>query len=124
MRLVLERVPDDPQLDGVAVRLLVLNDSYEPVRVDRRLLIGPNLLADAPRPVSAEPSLPDEEDNVTVLAPGGVVGRQRSFADVSGTVTCHGYLLREDGGAALGPQGPLDAELLLVRAEPLVLELG
>lgn len=73
MELLLELVPEATQPDGeVAVRLLVLNDCYEPVRVDHRLLIGPNI-ASIPRPVSAETSLPDEGV--------GVVGDHRPRVD-------------------------------------------
>jgi hypothetical protein len=124
VRLVLERAPDDPAMPGVAIRVLALNDSYEPVQLDKRLLIGPNVVAGMPRPVAAEAGLPDEGDNMVVLQPWCFYGRQRSFEGVTGTATFHAYLLRADTGGDLGPEGPLDESQLLAAAEPLVLELG
>lgn len=124
MKLLLELVPEATQPDGeVAVRLLVLNDCYEPVRVDHRLLIGPNI-ASVPRPVSAEPSLPEEGDNLTVLNPWCFYGRQRPFGDVSGSVTFTAYLLASDDGGPLGPHGPVGDGEVVASAAPLVVEIG
>lgn len=124
MKLLLELVPKETQPDGeLAVRLLVLNDSYEPVRVDHRLLIGPNI-ASTPHPVSAEPSLPDEGDNLTVLNPWCFYGRQRPFGDGKGSVTFTAYLLASDDGGALGAHGPVGDGEVVASAEPLIVEIG
>jgi hypothetical protein len=124
VKLQLEPVPDNDEPDaGLAVRLTVLNDSYEPVRIDHRLLIGPNV-ASIPRPVSAEPSTEDEADNFTVLNPWCFYGRQRAFGDVTGEVTFTAYLLASDDGGPLSAQGPVGDGEVVARAEPLVVEIG
>jgi hypothetical protein len=110
----------------VAVRLLVLNDGYERVTVDRRLLVGPNLgpgPGRMPPPVQVEPPFDEEERNQILLNPWCLYGRQREFPNLpAGEVTFYGYLLRRPVEALL-PRGPADAEALLVEAEPLVLTI-
>src|SRR5262245_15365538 len=109
--------------ETVTARLIVLNDSYEPVVIDHRLLIGPNLVYDAPRmppPIQVEPAFPDEAHNCTMLNPWCFYGRQRTFsASSSGAVTLHGYLLRRPEAALLA-NGPVDPTAMLAAAEPLV----
>src|SRR4051812_17979787 len=101
MKLFLEvEQGHDGTAKTVTVRLLVLNDSYEPVALDRRLLIGPNAIPErptgAPFPVSVEPALPREDQNVIHLNPWCLYGRQRPFEGFPpGRVTFHGYLLRQ-----------------------------
>lgn len=123
MRLVLERAADDPDMPGLVIRVLALNDSFEPVRLDKRLLIGPNLVDRVPRPAAAEPAMPADGDNIVVLQPWCFFGRQRSFDNATGAVACHAYLLRGDSGGGLGPKGPVDESQLLTAAEPLMLVL-
>src|SRR5215813_8243919 len=111
----------------VTVRLLAVNDSYEPVALDRRLLVGPNAVpersAGAPFPVSVEPALSREEQNVIMLNPCCLYGRQRPFDGFpSGRVTFHGYLLRQSSDSLL-PEKPGKPEALLVSAEPLVVTI-
>lgn len=112
--------------ETVTVRLLALNESYEAVVVDRRLLIGPNLLPSTdriPLPVEVEPAFEQEEQNQIILNPWGFYGRERTFSDLSaGQVTVYGYLLREPADALL-PTGPVAPDALLVKAEPLTLTI-
>jgi hypothetical protein len=110
--------------DEVAVQLVAINDSYEAVALDKRLLVGPNpvpaRLEGIPFPVSLEPAFPKEEQNVVMLNPWCFYGRERSWKLPAGRTTFHAYLLRRpvDG---LPPEGPKDPEALAVAAEPLVL---
>jgi hypothetical protein len=110
----------------VVVRVLVLNDSYEPVAIDRRWLVGPNLLFGIPRmppPINVEPALASEAENQVVLNPWCVYGRQRSFGPLPlGPVTLHGYLLNRLEDALL-PTGPGDPAALLAAAVPLELTI-
>jgi hypothetical protein len=113
--------------ETVTVRVLVLNNSYEPVTVDRRLFVGPNPVpehsAGAAFPVSLEPTLPREEENLVTLNPWCLYGRQRSFDGLpSGRVTFHAYLLRRTSGSLL-PERPAEPEALLVAAAPLVVAI-
>lgn len=117
MRLILQPATDDAFPDATCVLLLALNDSYEPVTLDHRLLVGPNPGV-AGLPVSVQASAADERDNLTVLGPWSVYGRLRSFPRSEAATTFHGYLVRED--AALLPDGPADPDLLVARAEQLV----
>jgi hypothetical protein len=87
------------------VRLIVLNDGYEPVRIDRRLLLGPQPEVADPPLLSSEPSLPEETDNLVLLNPWGLYGRERRFQYDSGAVTFHGYLLSRPTDRLL-PTGP------------------
>jgi hypothetical protein len=107
----------------MTVRLLVHNDGYEPVVLDRRLLIGPNLMpasGNAP-PVSVEPAFTEEARNQIFLNPWTFYGRQRSFpGQLAGPVFFYGYLLGRPGSGVL-PKGPADAHALLAEAEPLML---
>lgn len=114
--------------EKITVRLLAVNNSYEPVALDRRLLVGPNPLPErpsgAPFPVSVEPSLPQEEQNLVVLNPWCFYGRQRTFDSFPpGRVTFYGYLLRQSSDLLL-PQKPGDPNTLLVSAEPLIVTIA
>src|SRR3712207_3666628 len=85
--------------ESVVVRLLAYNDAYQPVALDRRLLVGPNPVPARPTgipfPVSVEPAFPTEEQNVVMLNPWCYYGRQRSLDGLPpGRVTVYGYLLR------------------------------
>jgi hypothetical protein len=113
--------------ETVTVRLLVLNNSYEPAALDRRLLVGPNPVpersAGAPFPVSVEPALPREEQNLIMLNPWCFYGRQRTFDGFPpGRMTFYGYLLRHTSDLLL-PERPGEPEALLVSAEPLVVTI-
>ena len=111
-----------PEADGsVAVRLLVLNDSYEPVEVDRRLLLGPHPSVSDPPLLSTEHATDDESKEIVLLNPWGLYGRERRFQYDAGSVTFHGYLLRQPADGLL-PTGPADATLLLVAAPPLAVD--
>jgi len=113
-----------PEADGTAtVRLLVLNDSYQPATVDRRLLLGPHPAVSDPPLLSSEPALDDVAQEVVLLNPWGLYGRERRFQYDAGTVTFHGYLLRRTADGLL-PAGPADESLLLAAAPPLVVEFG
>ena len=128
MRLILETDKQDfLTSETITIRLLALNDSYEPVAVDRRLLVGPNPVperpVEPPLPVSLKPAFPEEEQNCVMLNPWCFYGRQRTFDGfLPGQVTISAYLLRQPIGSLL-PQGPGEPEALLASAEPLVLTI-
>ena len=94
--------------ESVAVRVVVLNDSYQPVTVDRRLLVGPNPVPEHPRqglpfPVSLEPAFPDEERNLIYLNPWCLYGRERSWEHFPpGRVMVYAYLLQRPVKLAAG----------------------
>jgi hypothetical protein len=111
--------------EPVAVRVVVLNDSYEPVAVDRRLLVGPNLVPEPPTgpplPISLEPALSDEERNLVYLNPWCFYGRERSWRDLPpGRVMVYAYLLRRAVDSRR-PEGPGESDALLAAAPPLTL---
>jgi len=110
--------------ETIAVRLLAINDDYEPVTVDRRLLIGPNLAPVAgrrPRPINMEPAAEAEAGNLVSLSPWAIYGRERTFTiHVPGQVEFDGYLLTRSEESLL-PTGPSDESALRATAEPLLL---
>jgi len=124
MQVFLEVERDQFRTRGaVTARIFVLNDSYEPVILDRRLLVGPNpapeRLAGAPFPVSLEPALPREEQNLIVLNPWCFYGRQRTFDGLPpGRVMIHGYLLRKATHSLL-PERPVEPDAIHLPAAPL-----
>ena len=73
MKLHLGRVAESEEPGQVVVRLLLLNDSFEPVTVDRRLLVGPNPVPSVstglPLPISMEPPAEVVAGNLVVLNP-------------------------------------------------------
>ena len=114
--------------EAVIVRLLALNDSYEVVTLDRRLLVGPHPMHVGPNRslfgVSLEPTFPQEEQNILLLNPWCFYGRQRTFEHLAeGQLSLYGYLLSKPADALL-PKGPVDADKLLAAAEPLVLTIS
>lgn len=120
----LELSADGPSPGGaVAVRLVVLNDSYEPVRIDRRLLFGPQPEVADPPLLSTEPSSTDAADDFVLLNPWGLYGRERRFRYEAGAVTFHGYLLRRPSDRLL-PAGPGESGALLAAAPPLVIQFS
>jgi hypothetical protein len=128
MKLLLEVEKDKFSAgETVIVRFLVLNNGYEPAVLDRRLLVGPNPVlersAGAPIPISVEPSLPREEQNLITLNPWCFYGRQRTFDNFPpGQVIFHGYLLRQSSDLLLSER-PAEPDALLVSAEPLVVTI-
>jgi len=112
--------------ETLMVRLVALNDQYEPVVIDRRLLIGPNLMPEPghmPQPINVEPAFEKEEDNQIILNPWCFYGRQRSFPpQPEGKVTFCAYLLHRQEDSLL-PDRPTDSEALFVEAPPLVLTI-
>ena len=118
MKLTLERVEHAEEPGQIVVRLLVLNDSYDVVTLDRGRLIGPNPVparaSGLPLPISMEPPVADAN---VVLNPWCLYGRQRTF-DATGGLTFHGYLLRERSDE-LRPDAPVNPALLVVAAQPL-----
>ena len=105
------------------MRLIVLNDGYEAVAFDRRLLVGPNFAAAAggagPLPMAMEPVFAEETANHVVLNPFCFYGRERSQEDLPpGEITVEGFMLARTLDQ-LGPEG-LGAEgAVTTRAEPL-----
>jgi len=112
--------------EEVTVQLLAINDSYEVVALDRRLLVGPNPVpgkfSGIPFPISLEPTLAREEQNMVVLNPWCFYGRERSWKLPAGRSTFYGYLLRRAVDKLL-PYGPEDTETLALAGEPLVLRV-
>ncbi|MBE0480412.1 MAG: hypothetical protein IBX68_05475 [Dehalococcoidia bacterium] len=127
MRLLIEtEKPAYSSGEPVTVRLLVLNDSYEPVSLDRRLLVGPNPVPEGrpPFPVSIEPSFSREEQNLIMLNPWCFYGRQRTFDSLPpGKTTVYAYLLRRPTDSLL-PGEPGERDALLSAAEPLIVEVN
>ncbi len=112
----------------VVVRLLVLNNSYEPILCDRTLLVGPNPIPASTTgidyPISLEPAALQGELNRVFLNPWCFYGRQRKFEYFPlGEVTFHGYLLRSPTPRLLS-QNPAEAEDLLIAATPLVITIA
>ena len=108
----------------LVVRLVAYNEAYEPVALDRRLLIGPNLVPGPglkPPPVNVEPAFEKEADNIIQLNPWTLYGRQRQFqGQPPGKVTFYGYLVGQYTTQLL-PSRPVNEEELLIQAEPLIL---
>lgn len=121
MPLHLELSAPEPDPDGsVRVRLLVVNASDEVARVDRRLLWGPHPESGSPGMLAGEPSTDRRADEVVLLNPWGIFGRERRYQYPPGqSVTFHGYLLVRPS-ATLLPQGPGDEDTLAAAAPPLV----
>jgi len=107
----------------VSIRVIALNDSFSPVDLDHRLLVGPNPATAPALPVSVEPSFPEEHKNITTLNPWCLYGRERTFEGLRGEVTFHAYLLSRSEDALL-VQGPGDATALLTSADPLSISFG
>jgi len=126
MRLMLEA--DRQEVTSgkpIAVRVVVLNDSYEPVTIDRRLLVGPNVVpeppAGPPLPISLEPASPEEQRNLVYLNPWCFYGRERHWNDLPpGRVTVYAYLLSRSVSSRR-PEGPGEPDALLATAPPLTL---
>jgi len=124
MKLHLSRVADSEEPGQIVVRLLLLNDSFEPVTLDRRLLVGPNPVPSTPTglplPISMEPPADEEAGNLVVLNPWCLYGRERTFDAALGTLTFHGYLLRQ-AEDELRAAGPVRADAAELSAEPLTI---
>jgi hypothetical protein len=126
VKLTLERVEQAEEQSGqILIRLLVLNDSYDVVTLDRGRLIGPNPVparpSGLPLPISIEPTAEDgPENNNVALNPWCLYGRQRTF-DAVGGLTFHGYLLRKPSDE-LRPVGPVDPDALAIAAPPLTVD--
>lgn len=123
--LRLELSAPEPDPDGsVHVRLLVVNTSEDVVRIDRRLLWGPHPESGSPAMLAGEPSTDHRADEVVLLNPWGIFGRERRYQYKPGqSVTFHGYLLTRPS-ATLHPQGPGDPATLAAAAPPLVVRFG
>lgn len=120
----LELTHDGPDAEGnIAVRLVVVNDSYEPVTLDRRLLLGPHPATGDPLLLSSEPTSRRKSENLILLNPWTLYGRERRFQYGSGAITFHGYLLRHPTDTLL-PHGPGDSGALLAATPPLVVMFG
>lgn len=116
MRLTLEIAGREG--DDVTVRLVALNDTYDPVELDRRLLVGPNLvIPDGVVPVSVEPESSEDRDNIVRLNPFCLYGRERKFRTSDGA-KAHAYLLKTPAQVLL-PTGPAEPGALAVEADPL-----
>jgi hypothetical protein len=113
---------------SVIIRIFALNDTYDPVVLDRRLLIGPNPVTnpaiEPPFPLSVEPAFQHETQNLVTLNPWCFYGRQRSFENFPrGTVTFYGYLLRSSQTPLL-PDKPKNLNSLAASADPLAIKIS
>ncbi len=116
MRLTIEIVPGSG--GGAAARVIVMNNTMEPVTFDRTLLVGPNpVVAGRMLPVSTEPAAKGKSAHIT-LNPGCFYGRERRFESLEGEVTFHAYLLEKAGPAFL-PTGPGCTPEGAIIAEPV-----
>jgi hypothetical protein len=128
MRLTLEAAKQEWRRgEAVTVRLVVSNDSTEPIAIDRRLLVGPNFSPEdatgIPYPIAVEPAFAEEQANHVILNPGGLYGRERGQENLpSGRLVVYGYLLGR-ATDALRPQGPAEEGAIRDSAEPLVLTI-
>ena len=129
MKLLLESDRDLGHIkEELMIRLTALNDSYDIIALDRRLLIGPNVVQEVEigvdfHPVSVEPNLPVEGQNIVTLNPWSLYGRERSFNLLKlGKMIAYGYLLRQQSRSLL-PQRPGTVGNLLASAEPLTLTI-
>jgi hypothetical protein len=124
MKIIIETDKADINTgESFTVRVLALNDSYRPVTIDRRLLIGPNIKTEPPmnppHPVSIEPANVKEEQNLIILNPWCFYGRQRDFQALpQGAAVFYAYILHSPSGSLL-PERPGVAAALLAAAEPL-----
>lgn len=118
--LRLELSASEPDADGgVFVRLLVINAGYDAVRVDRRLLWGPHPESGTPGLLAGEPSTDRKSEEIVLLNPWGIFGRERRYRYETGeTMRFYGYLLRHPADELL-PTGPGDRSALEVAADPL-----
>ena len=104
------------------MRVIALNNSYEAVRLDRRLLIGPNSVTDRLMPLAREAALDVEDANFIELGPWCLYGRDRRCPEPKDRpFTFHAYLLKASG-AGLRSEGPADPDVLEVAADPLVVD--
>jgi hypothetical protein len=125
VRLVIET--DKPRYrtgERITVRLLATNDSYGPVLLDRRMLIGPTPMLSQPRgipyPVAVEPEAADPARNEILLNPFCCYGRERVHDGFpAGTVEFRAYLTRRVV-ASLLPMRPFDPQDLEVEAIPVI----
>jgi len=109
------------QWGGLSIRVIAVNDSYEPIRLDRRLLVGPNPVTDRIMPLAMEEAAEVEEDNFVELHPWCLYGRERRCpAPKDRPFSYHAYLLIHPA-RPLRADGPADPTALAVAAE-LVLE--
>lgn len=113
--------------ERITVRLLAINDSYVPVLLDRRMLIGPTPMLRAqrgmPYPIVIEPAAMDPDRNTLLLNPFCLYGRERVHEGLpAGPVEFRAYLTRRlvDN---LSPERPLDPGDLEVEATPLTIEI-
>jgi hypothetical protein len=123
VQLILESTRDTWTAgETVTVRVLALNDSYEPVSLDRRLLVGPNAVPGPPL-ISLEPSSREETENMVLLHPWCFYGRERGFDGLlPGRVNFHAYLM-ERLEQDLLPDRPRDETVRALSAEPLAVEV-
>ena|GEM_PF-1554579 len=127
MKILLKTDATDWRVDtNITVRLLVINDSYEPVALDRQLLAGPNPVPEhpvgIPYPISIEPAFDEENQNIVMLNPWCFYGRERSFDNLpAGTATFYAYLLKHTG--SFMPKSANEAENLAAEAQPLIIKL-
>ena len=86
MRLEIE-LPEHPKAgEQFNVRVILFNDSFEPVAVSRNAFVGPSLRAlqpaGAPYPENVEATFGHEEDSLT-LQPFCFYGRERVFSGLT-----------------------------------------
>jgi hypothetical protein len=113
--------------ERITVRLIAINDSYEPVLLDRRTLIGPTPILRAQRgmlyPVAVEPPARDPAHNTLLLQPFCLYGRERVHDGLpAGTVELRAYLTRRvvERFSAERPFDPADLEVEAAAAAVMI----
>jgi hypothetical protein len=116
--------------ERVTFRLEAHNDGEEPVIIDHRLLVGPNVVPTfggqpcPPWPLTFDAGFEEASYNQTVLKPGRFYGRDYVIDNfVAGGATVHAFLLKSSDGR-IHPHGPENAELLEAAAEPVVVTIA
>lgn len=113
--------------ESVTFRLEAYNDSDEPVIIDHRLLVGPNVVPTfggqpcPPWPPTFDAGFEEHSYNQTVLKPGRFYGRDFLIDSLAaGGATVHAFLLKSSDGR-IHPHGPENPELLEAAAEPVII---
>ena len=117
MRLLLEAPRTNWRAgETITARLVVFNDTYEPIAFDRRLLMGPNFPG---LPPAMEPGFAEEHANHVILNPFCLYGRERILEETApGTVEVAGLMLARPL-EELGEEGLNAPDAVAERAEPL-----
>ena len=83
MRIEIQSPDSIKSSEQLHLRVILFNDSYEPVAISRNAFVGPNLRAvmhsGSPYPDSVEPTFGGPDEPLT-LQPFSLYGRERQFS--------------------------------------------